>query len=413
MKHWGWWVLAGLITGCSFPNHRYDRKIHDDVPAQGVSLSNALFQAAGVEMQPGNSAKLVENGKVFDEIVDAIKQAKQSVNIELFIWRKSEPSDRVIAALKEATAHGVACNVVVDPIGSVKFTEDVKPELLAMGCDVRLFNPDINFLRVRDIQRTHRKQIIVDGQLGITGGFGLWKSWLGNGMSKDEWRDSAVVVRGPVVRQMQRAFGESWLKAGGGLLPDDNFVQATQSGDTAAAFVATGPSGHVPAAERMTQLMVGAARRRIWIANSYFIPSAAVADMLIEKAKAGVDVRVLAPGSKMDMKPVRMGQLSVYDRLLEGGVRIWEYQPAMMHAKTMLVDDHLVMVGSTNMDVLSRMDLEEGTFVLDDIRMAKELEGHLEEDFGHSLEIRWDWWKKRGLAERIGPALSPLIGRFL
>ncbi|MFL5320205.1 MAG: phospholipase D-like domain-containing protein, partial [Myxococcaceae bacterium] len=184
-------------------------------------------------------------------------------------------------------------------------------------------------------------------------------------------------------------------------------------GDTPAAYVATSPSGHVPEAERMTQLMIGAAHRRIWIANSYFIPSAAVSDMLIEKAKAGVDVRVLAPGKKMDMKPVRAGQLSVYDRLLEGGVRIWEYEPAMMHAKTMLVDDHLVMVGSTNLDVLSRMDLEEGTFVIEDITMAKELESHLEADFTHSLEIRWSWWRKRGIADRLAPALSPLIGRFL
>lgn len=413
MKKAAWGLVFAGLVGCTFPNHRDDRKVHELMPASGSALSNALYQSVGVELSQGNDVKLVENGAVFDEIVHAIDGAKQSVNIELFIWRASEPSDRVLEALLRKTKEGVACRVIVDPIGSVKFDAQVKPRLLEGGCEVHYFNPDINYLRLRDFQRTHRKMVIVDGQVGITGGFGLWKSWMGHGLSTEEWRDTAVVVSGPAVRQMQRAFGENWFKVGAGLLPEEAFAQPVLSGSTPAAFVAITPSGHVPDAERLTQLLVGAARRRIWIANSYFIPSAGVSDMLIEKAKSGVDVRVLAPGPKMDMKPVRLGQQSTYDRLLEGGVRIFEYEPAMMHSKTMLVDDHLVVVGSTNLDVLSRTDLEEDSMVFEDVSLAKELESHLEQDFTHSLEIRWSWWKKRGFAERIPAALSPLIGRFL
>lgn len=414
LRLWGAFAAVLVTAACGFGNHRYDRKVHDPIPGRGSALSNALYQSLGVEMSAGNRVRLAENGAVFNEVVAAIEKSERTVHIELFIWRKSEPSDRVVAALLKKVKEGVACRVIVDPLFSVGFDEDVRPTLVENGCDVRYFNPDSQGSRLRQLMhRTHRKLVIVDGRLGITGGFGLWKSWLGDGMSTDEWRDSNVVVEGPAVREMQQAFAENWQQVGGGLLPAEDIARPAVHGDVNAAFIASTPTSGITDAERMTQLMVGAAKKRIWIANSYFIPSAAVAQMLIEKVKAGVDVRVLAPGKKMDMKPVRMGQLSVYDALLEQGVRIWEYQPAMMHSKTMLVDDHLVVIGSTNLDVLSRRDLEEGSLIVEDAALAKALEARLENDFKYSLEIQWSWWKKRGLAERIGPALSPLIGRFL
>lgn len=413
VRFWGA-LAAVLVTACGFPNHRHDRKVHEQIPSSGSGLSNALYQSLGVEMAEGNRVRLADNGVVFDEVVAAIEGAKKTVHIELFIWRKSEPSDRVVKALVERTKQGVSCRIIVDPLFSVGFEKEVRPELVEAGCDVRFFNPGSQGSKIRAFtKRTHRKLVIVDGALGITGGFGIWKSWLGDGMTTEEWRDSNIVVEGPAVREMQQAFAENWQQVGGGLLPAEDIERPAPKGRINAAFIASTPTSSISDAERMTQLMVGAATKRIWIANSYFIPSAAVAQMLIEKAKAGVDVRVLAPGKKMDMKPVRLGQLSVYKDLLEQGVRIWEYQPSMMHSKTMLVDDHLIVVGSTNLDVLSRQDLEEGSLIVEDPELAKELEARMNHDFKYSLEIQWSWWKKRGLAERIGPALSPLIGRFL
>src|SRR3954465_4535128 len=114
MRGWGLWAgaLSLSVLGCAYPNHRYDRKVRDDVPAEGSGLSNALFQSVGVELTPGNEVKLVQNGAIFDDVVTEISKAKQSVNIELFIWRKCDPSDRIVAAIQERAKHGVACHVV-------------------------------------------------------------------------------------------------------------------------------------------------------------------------------------------------------------------------------------------------------------------------------------------------------------
>ena len=302
---------AIALAACGYPNNRYDRKIHDDIPGSGSAFSNALYQSVGVEMSAGNRVKLVENGEIFDEVVAAIDGAKRSIHIELFIWRPSEPSDRVVRALIPKVKQGVTCRIIIDPIFSVGFDDKVRPELIEAGCDVRYFNPDKKSAMKYLTERTHRKLVIVDGRLGITGGFGIWKSWMGAGMTTDEWRDSNLLIEGPAVRGMQQAFAENWQQVGGALLPAQDIAGVAAVGTVPAAFVASTPTPGVSDAERMTQLLLGAAKKRIWIANSYFIPSAAVSAMLIEKAKEGVEVRILAPGKKMDMKPVRMAQLSV------------------------------------------------------------------------------------------------------
>ncbi|MFY0582643.1 phospholipase D-like domain-containing protein [Cystobacter fuscus] len=163
----------------------------------------------------------------------------------------------------------------------------------------------------------------------------------------------------------------------------------------------------------MTLLAIASAKRRLWISNSYFIPTGAMQDMLIAKVKAGVDVRVLTPGDRHhDVGPVLAGQLAIYDRLLEHGVRIFEYQVSMMHSKTLLVDDELCVVGSTNLDPLA-LSAEEGSLVVDDARMAGQLAQAFEEDLKHSVEVRWDSWRRRGLFKRLSERVTILFGEYL
>ncbi|AEI63551.1 phospholipase D-like domain-containing protein [Corallococcus macrosporus] len=411
-----WLVPVVLIAaGCPAPNHRHDLRLRSLPGSSPEARSLAFFQSLGVALVPGHRVELVENGYIFDAIEEEILAARTSIHITSYIWRPGEPSDRLVRALA-ARRPGVACRVLVDPLGSVNF-EAVRPALAASGCDARYFRPiqgdfaALDAVRLR--ARSHRKLVVRDGEVGITGGWGIWKSWMGNAQSAEYWRDMNIRVEGPAVREMQVAFAQNWQEAGGDFLPATDFPEPRYAGDARAGFVASTDNRFLSDARRMTLLTIAAARERLWIANSYFIPSDAISDMLLEKVKQGVDVRVIVPGRHHDVAPVHAAQRASYARLLEGGVRIWEYELSMMHSKTMLVDDSLSVVGSTNMDPLALTTLEECSVVVEDAALAAQLAASFEKDLKHSREIHWSGWKRRGLLQKLGERLPWFIGNYL
>ncbi len=263
--------------------------------------------------------------------------------------------------------------------------------LEAAGCDVRKFRPVPG---QDDLARNHRKIILVDGRMGITGGFGIDDKWRGRGKSDEEWRDSNVLVRGPAVAGMQQAFAENWQEAASELLPPDAFPRLEKAGDTPAAFVTSTDNGVVTKGDRLTQLLIAAAKKRVWIANAYFVPSEPILQLLEKKVRQGVDVRILAAGEKTDTHVYLGPQRERMDRLVVEGARGFEYQSSMLHSKTVLVDDSLVVVGSSNLDALSLNKMDEGALVADDPRLAKQLERQWVEDLKHS-------------AERVKPGTAP------
>jgi cardiolipin synthase A/B len=373
------------------------------------SLADELVRA----FVPGNDLELVENGAVFDAMERDIRRARTSVNIVTYIWRgDGDPSERIGQALL-ARRQGVACRIVIDPFGSLKFSGSLESRLEASGCGIRRYGR-AESVGALFFARNHRKIQIVDGRWGITGGYGIWTSWLGDGRKEDEWRDTAVRVAGPVVAQMQRAFEQSWVECGGEALPAADYPRPGRQGPTRSTFVASSPRpGKSSPAEIMTHALVAAARRRLWIANSYFIPDRPLQDLMIRQARAGVDVRVIAPGPVHDVPPVRAAQRDTYARLLEGGVRIFEYQPSMMHAKTIIVDDRYVVIGSTNFDQLSFDRLEEGSLVADAAHLASKMRRHLEEDQRHCKEITWELWSKRDLLPEVAREAVGLFSDWL
>jgi cardiolipin synthase len=408
-------LVALVVAGCPHPNHRHDLRLRALPEGGPEARSLAFYQSLGVALTPGHRVELVENGHIFDAIEEEIRAARSSIHIASYIWRPGKPSDRLVRALRERQP-GVACRVLVDPLGSVNF-EAVAPSLAESGCEVRTFRPiqgSIGSLEASRIKaRMHRKLVVRDGVAGLTGGWGIWKSWLGNAEGPDSWRDVNVRVEGPTAREMQVAFAQSWQEAGGDFLPASDFPELPAVGGARAGFVAS--TGHriLSDARRMTLLTIAAARERLWIANAYFIPSEAISDMLIEKVKQGVDVRVLVPGRHHDIGPVHAAQRASYARLLEGGVRIWEYERSMMHAKTMLVDDSLSVIGSTNMDPLALSSSDEGSLVVEDVELATRLSDAFEKDLGRSHEIHWSGWRRRGLLQKLGEQLPWLIGDYL
>jgi cardiolipin synthase len=362
-------------------------------PGPGA-LSHAVFQSVGVGLEAGHDVRILQDDDVFDAIVEDVRRARSSVHVLVFIWKRGGPSDRVVEAVSERARAGVACRIVVDPMGSEEMTggddfdEGVEGRLTRAGCDVHYYRLLGNRRIHRMLGRDHEKLVIVDGRIAFTGGFGISKEWASRGEGAGRWRETSVRVEGPAVRQMQLAFANSWQEAGGALLPPDAFPEpAPRAGGAEACFVSSHGRPGLSKAERMTRMVIAAATRRLWIANAYFSPPDAIVRQLEHKARAGVDVRVLAPGPVHDVPIVRASQRSLYPKLLRAGVRFWEYLPTMMHAKTILVDDWLSVVGSTNLDPMSLNWLGEGSLIVNDPAVAAELERGWAQDFARSHEV--------------------------
>lgn len=351
------------------------------VPNEGPGFALALWQTVGVRMEPGHEVRWIDNGEVFPAIVAGVRAARSSVHIDMYIWEEGEASTRLSDALVERAQAGVACRIVVDDLGSPRFLERAGKRLVQAGCEVRVFRPLPDGAK---FGRNHRKIVIVDGKVAFTGGFGVRDNWLGDGVKDEKWRDASARFTGPAVAEAQQAFAENWQEAGGALLPAEAFPPLAPAAGPRAAVVSSTGSPYVTRAERLTQLMISAARRRLWISNAYFVPSQAIRALLAKKADEGVDVRVLTAGKKSDSKTSFGLQQGVYGSLGQHGVRFFEYQPSMLHSKTMLVDDHLSLIGSINLDPLSLNTLEDVALVVDDQTLNAELAERFVADCAHA-----------------------------
>jgi cardiolipin synthase A/B len=349
-------------------------------------VEDALFQTTALTYTPGNRIDWCNNGKVFECIGDAIDQARSSVHVDVFIWKPGQPGDEIARKVIAAAQRGVKVRILVDPMGSPGFKEEVCPSLIAAGCVVRYFRPPRR-APFKLWGRNHRKLVIVDGRVGFTGGFGISREWLGNGESPDHWRESNVRAEGPVVRQMQQCFAAHWMETGGPLLPSAELDCPPEVGSSRAAFVGSMDVKGLSNARWVTHIALAAAQRRLWIANAYFIPPPELLRAVCARGKDGLDLRILLPGSHIDHRWISVLQRSTYKNLGACGVRVFEYQPSMIHAKTMLVDDRLVIVGSTNLDPLSQEFLEEGSLVIDDPQVARSLETAWLEDLSNAREV--------------------------
>ena len=379
-------ALTITVAGCAPFAPQFE--LHGPVPSpdSGHAFDAALFQTVGARLSPGHRWKLEDNGAVFEGMVEEIGRARLSVDIVTYIWHSGQPSEKLLAALSKRSA-GVACRILTDPLGSPDFADKVEPQLRAMGCETHLFRP----LWSHPLpERNHRKIAVIDGRVGFVGGFGVRKEWVkSSGSSDPEWRDINLRLRGPAVAELQRAFAQNWQEAGGALLPPADFPTLEPDGDARAAVVSS-TFGNVTNADRLTLLMIASAKKRLWIWNAYFVPDDVLKKMLLQKRQQGVDVRFIVPGDKNDVTASKIGQRRSYPPFLQAGVRIWEYGPSMMHAKVMLVDERLALIGSVNLDDLSLTRLEEDAVLIEDRALVEALEQDWQADVAKSHEVTPD-----------------------
>ncbi|WP_242346583.1 phospholipase D-like domain-containing protein [Anaeromyxobacter terrae] len=415
-------ILAGLATAAvaaAFGGHLTRRLRRAQLSrrmlrfADEVPLDVLLEREVGVPVRDGNAVELIEDGAIFDALEEEIRNAREHIHVCEFMWMgKGEPSARIGKAILERR-RGVTCRIVLDWFGSKRLAEprfdpELERRLLASGVELRIHRPWPDPFRL-----SHRRIFVFDGRTAYVGGFGIWKSWLGGGAGPGEWRDTACRVRGPIVSDLQRAFDHSLQAAGGEPLPGDAYPRQERGGDVHAAVVASTPKwARTTTAARMYYALIASARRRLLVANSYFVPDRSLQNVLIARAQAGVDVRVLAPGPHHDQPLVRAGQRRTYSRLLRGGVRIWEYGASMMHAKTLVADD-VAVIGSTNMDSQSLSFLWEASVVCDAPGIARRIAERYALDLERSSEIRLEAWRRRPLKMQLGERAAGITEPWL
>jgi cardiolipin synthase A/B len=408
---WWAWVLLGIgvvslvsVIGALFlpdwPEPDYQKGFGLDTGTDDFVRAAAGF--LNLPVLRGGQASLLENGDAFyPAMLEAIRGARESVNFEVYIFVPDEVGRQFLDAFKERARAGVEVRLLVDGFGSHKLTRRDREELHEAGVNVQRFRPLALRNLVRIYRRTHRRAIVVDGRVAFTGGAAVSKKWIGNVRNTHEWRDSMTRVTGPLVSGIQSAFATNWVYCTGEVIAGPRFYPTFESAEGACAVsVASSPSDAHQPIRLLFWLSFINARRRLWISNSYFIPDRRLRQAVVERARSGVDVRILVPGNHTDAVPVQLAGHSYYQELLEAGVRIFEYQPAMMHAKTVVVDDGWSIVGSANLDERSMELNEENVLGIADPEFAAAVARGVECDFARSREIRLEEWRRRSIFHR-------------
>ena len=360
-------VAALSLTGCAL---KLGKQPREEVAPLYSAASAQFRQSAGSLLGPnfvgGNNITTLINGReIFPAMLTAIRSAKRSVNFETYTFWNDEIGREFTDALAEAARRGVHVNAVLDARGTHKMGSQNLARLREAGAHVvkyhGAFFPDPR----RYNNRTHRKLMIVDGKVAFIGGAGIAELWAGNADSAKHWRDNHYKVTGPVVAQLQASFVTTWLKTRGQVLHgDDYFPPLENTGSSLAQGIRSG--AHYENLDLMYLLAIAAAQKNLRIENAYFLPDDLVRKELIAAAKRGVKIDIIVPGKKIDQKLVRAASKRHWPDLIQAGIKIYEYQPTMVHVKLMIVDDIFVSVGSGNFDNRSiRLNDEANLDVLD------------------------------------------------
>jgi cardiolipin synthase A/B len=394
-------VISNVIGSEKRDVYKFDHPFAVESPAFRRSA-----EALGNPMVGGNEAILLQNGdQIFPAMTRDIREAKRTVNLESYIFQPDEAGRLFANAMIAAARRGVEVRLLIDAWGSK--LGNLEEPLKNAGVRVRTYRPLRLFSIYKVGKRTHRKVLVIDGRVAYTGGLGIQKEWLGNARNTNEWRDTQVRVEGPVVGQMQAVFSEDWTYTTGEILAGDKFYPKIPNAGNMLAQAIKASRGDSSSLAKMLYFMaIKTATASIHIANAYFLPDKQSRDALVQAVKRGVDVQVMVPGRHIDLPMVRFASWSHYGDLLEGGVKIFEYRPTMIHNKTMVVDGLYTTIGSINFDSRSMNANEEESLAVYDKNFAQRMEAMFENDKKRCEEITYQEWDHRGAGKRLAETVS-------
>ncbi|HEY7283195.1 MAG TPA: phospholipase D-like domain-containing protein [Actinomycetota bacterium] len=367
-------------------------------------LRRALEGVLGVPATEGNAVDVLRNGReIFPAMLDAIGGAEHTVDLLTFVYWRGEVGTEFAEALSQRARAGVRVRVLLDAWGAHPIDHDLVTSMEEAGVRIRWFRPLSRMQVHRMNHRTHRKVMIVDESIGFTGGVGIADQWSGDARNEGEWRDTHFRVRGPAVDGLRAAFLDNWIEADDGLFDAsvDRFPNQPQPGATIVQAVRGASEVGVSDINTLFLALLRLAEERVRIVTAYFVPDTQLTERLCATAGRGVRVEILLPGPHTDKRFVQLAGESSFERLVPNGVRIWEFQPSMLHAKVMTVDGVIANIGSANLNARSKELDEEINLVAFDPDLVRVLDRQFDEDLRRSEAVDPGRWRDRSVLRRV------------
>jgi cardiolipin synthase A/B len=402
-----WLIVAVLFT----PHVPY--RIEAEVDASSDHFIHVLESTCQTHLEHGNRVEIFTNGDTFyPAMLETIRGARETVNMECYIFKQGVIADAFIDALCERAQAGVRVRLVMDAIGSFGAYHRARRRLQAAGCLVAAYQPFTWYRLGRLNNRTHRELLVVDGVVAFVGGAGI-ADWWGKPLhGKPMWRDAMARVEGPVVSDIQGIVSENWMESCGEIMTGpETYKPHARVGDVAAFAIKSSPADRSTASRALFQALIEGANRKILVSTPYFLPDKAFRDAIVRTTARGVAMTVIVPGSHTDQRWVRLASRRMYGQMLKAGVRIFEYEAGMTHVKALLIDDLWAVLGTTNLDNRSFEHNDEDNVAFRDHGVNARVTRDFEKDRERSREIRLDEWQERPLWEKLIGSVAWVLER--
>lgn len=396
-------VLAAIVASLLLlAQDQHTLRIRSAYGAEDPRHAAYVAALVGADLTSGNAYNVLTNGDQFyPAMLDAIRGARRRISFETYIYDRDSISQQFTEALEAAARRGVHVFLVIDAVGGSSMGSKDVDGLRSAGAQVATFNRPHWYTLEELNYRTHRKILVVDGEIGFTGGAGVKDHWLGNAQDRNHWRDTQVRMHGPVVRLMEAAFYENFLETGATAAPELDDTPVTIDGNTGSSFlVRSSPTGGSNELKWLYLLALASARRTIDITTPYFVMDESSRWGLEDAVRRGVKVRLLVEGDITDAMPVKYASRKDYDWLLEMGVEVYEYQPTMMHTKTLVVDGVWSMFGSANFDNRSLELNDELNVAVTSRELAARFLEDFERDLRVSRRLELNSWRQRSRLQK-------------
>ncbi len=364
----------------------------------------ALEGIIGVPATEGNRIDILRNGdEIFPAMLKAIEEAEHTVDFLTFVYWSGSIGTKFAEALSARAKAGVRVRVVLDGLGAHPMDKALIAKMEGSGVLVRWFRPLHRFRPTQVNHRTHRKVLIADESVGFTGGVGIADVWLGDARDENEWRDTHFRIAGPAVDGLRSAFLDNWVETDPVLFDEsiDRFPEQPKPGDAVVQCVRGASETGWSDISTLFNTLLQLACERVRVTTAYFVPDEDLTERLCRAAQRGVRVEILLPGPFADKRFVQLAGEATYEELLSAGVKLWQYQPTMLHAKVMTIDGLVANVGSANLNNRSMALDEEINVVVINPALVQILDEHFDEDCSRSVAIEPGGWEHRSIAQRV------------
>lgn len=403
-------VVGCLVVGNLLPERQELREpLPHHLASSDGQLRTSMGALFGSGYIAGNRVETLVNGmRIFPSMLRAIREARQTITFETYIYWRGDVAAEFAEALAAKAREGKSVKVLLDWVGSIPMDEGLIKRMQDAGVEIVRFRPVTWYTLDRLNNRTHRKILVVDGRIGFIGGVGIADEWNGDARSPHEWRDNHYRLEGPAVAELQAAFAEHWIEATGELLLGDRFFPDIAAAGDYAAQIVISSTHQRNVMHLMLMTALASAQKNVRIATPYFVPDELTRRQLLDARSRGVEVQILVPGAQTDARVVRKASRHLWGELLQAGVKISDYQPTFFHGKLVVIDDVWTSVGSTNIDDRALRLNDEANVNLFDQRFARAQITVFDRDVAASRPYSLQDWQNRSASETFSDWLASL-----